>query len=474
MNSLAHLLTTFLPKTPYVWTYMLQQVEYDTRAFTQWLKRRPDYRKVMKRKSLVRTAKAKLLLAVAYSVWLLCWLLSFISFISGDYLYGAIFFLLAPSATLTVLHLVTMTGAAALLMSRRKILAQATEKLAQHQAVKIAVIGSYGKTTMKELLATVLGEAKKVAATPGNNNVPISHSRWVMNRLGGDEEILVVEFGEFRPGDIAAMATMFRPDMAIITGVAPNHLENYPNYEALKDDLTSIRLFVAPDKLFVPKQTAQELGLTGDDCTTFDASRVLDWKVKDVQAGLEGTEFTLEKQKQTSRLRSGLIGKHLIAPIALAAALAADFGASKEQIETGVAKTRPYEHRMQPLHINGALVVDDTYNGNIEGMRAGLELLRTTEARRKLYVTPGLVEQGSETAAVHTELGRLIAKAKPDVVVLMENSVRPIIEHALKSAGYTGELRIETDPRAFYEHLQYQVAAGDVVLMQNDWTDNYN
>jgi len=75
---------------------------------------------------------------------------------------------------------------------------------------------------------------------------------------------------------------------------------------------------------------------------------------------------------------------------------------------------------------------------------------------------------------VHTEIGKLIAAAEPDVVVLMHNSVCHIIEKSLKEHGYKGTLRIESDPLAFYTNIQYELAGGDVVLMQNDWTDNYS
>jgi hypothetical protein len=71
-------------------------------------------------------------------------------------------------------------------------------------------------------------------------------------------------------------------------------------------------------------------------------------------------------------------------------------------------------------------------------------------------------------------LGEAIIDANPDIVVLMENSVRPILEEMLKSGKFRGEVRIEYDPLSFYTNIEHVIAAGDIVLMQNDWTDNYN
>ena len=127
---------------------------------------------------------------------------------------------------------------------------------------------------------------------------------------------------------------------------------------------------------------------------------------------------------------------------------------------------------MRPYQLSGAWIIDDTYNGNIEGMKAGLALLKDLEAKRKIYVTPGLVDQGAEEKRVHRELGEAIADASPDKVILMRHSVTPFILDGLRD--FKGELIVEDDPLDFYANLDKFVAAGDLVLMQNDWPDNYN
>jgi UDP-N-acetylmuramoyl-tripeptide--D-alanyl-D-alanine ligase len=138
-----------------------------------------------------------------------------------------------------------------------------------------------------------------------------------------------------------------------------------------------------------------------------------------------------------------------------------------------VSKTKPYQHRLQPYELNGAWVIDDTYNGNLEGIKAGTALLRDLKAKRKIYVTPGLVDQGEENERVHIEVGKAIAQAKPDLVVLMKNSVTSYIKKGLKKGEYKGEVQVKDDPLDFYVNLKHLVASGDLVLMQNDWPDNY-
>jgi len=135
-------------------------------------------------------------------------------------------------------------------------------------------------------------------------------------------------------------------------------------------------------------------------------------------------------------------------------------------------KVRPFEHRMDPRPMHGAWIIDDTYNGNSQGVAAGLAFLKKSGARRRVYVTPGLVEQGSKTQEVHEEIGARIASSV-DVVVLMQNSVTEYIKAGLKKRNFKGKLLEVSDPLQFYTNLDQFVAAGDIVLMQNDWTDNY-
>jgi UDP-N-acetylmuramoyl-tripeptide--D-alanyl-D-alanine ligase len=123
--------------------------------------------------------------------------------------------------------------------------------------------------------------------------------------------------------------------------------------------------------------------------------------------------------------------------------------------------------------VNGATVIDDTYNGNLDGFRAGIKLLEELPAKRKIYITPGLVEQGMATEENHVEIAALLAGASFDKIVLMRNSATAIIADELESRDYTGDVMLVDDPLTFYENLNKFVAHGDVVLMQNDWTDNY-
>jgi len=474
------LLSLYRPGYVGALVYMLQSTEYRAGPYLKWYWRTARFDRVMNRRQLDRTTAARLLgLALAtgmllqIAAGLVCIYLWKMGDLSNGLLYGLA---LLVSYPLVWAHLVVVPLAFGRLfiVKPREVrrVRKARKIFAAHAGVTIAVAGSYGKTSMKEILLTVLGEGKKVAATPANKNVATSHAAFA-RRLDGDEDVLIIEYGEGKPRDVKKFARNTHPDLAVITGLAPAHLDQYKSLERAGKDIFALADYLHDENVYVNGDSESTAQFLKPSHEIYSSKGVEGWKVSDIVVDLGGTGFTLKKGKETLKLHSGLIGRHQVGPLALAAALARDLGLSRKEIEAGVAKTLPFEHRMQPRDMGGAAIIDDTYNGNIDGMKAGLELLKSLPARRKLYVTPGLVDQGKETRRVHYELGEAIAHARPDIVVLMENSVTDHIVQGIEAAGYKGELRIEFDPLQFYTNLDAFVAAGDVVLMQNDWTDNY-
>ncbi|HKR81630.1 MAG TPA: Mur ligase family protein [Candidatus Saccharimonadales bacterium] len=466
---------------PTVLIYMLQSTEYQVGPYLDWYWHTTNFAEVMQRRTLKRTKAVRLLLlalragmaleVVAGLVLLALWRWHGMV---GGWEFGAALLIAYPVVWAHAVVVPLIIGRIFVVKPRqRKAIRHAEQIFSKTDVPKIAIAGSYGKTSMKELLLTVLGEGKTVAATPANRNVSISHANFART-LQGDEEILIIEYGEGAPGDVERFTAQTHPTHAIITGVAPAHLDHYKTVHAAGQDIFSVAKVIKGDQVYVNGESPYTENFMKERYQTYDQSGALGWKVSDVRVNLDGTRFTLKKGRRTLRLHSGLLGRHQVGPLSLAAALAAEFGFSDEQIEAGVAKTKPFEHRMQPYQLGDAWIIDDTYNGNIEGIRVGTELLKELPGKRKMYITPGLVDQGAETEAVHEEMGRLIAEAQPDTVVLMRHSVTPFIQKGLEAAGFAGELRIEKDPLSFYNNLSLVVAAGDLVLMQNDWTDNYH
>ena len=462
-------------------TYMLQTTEYEVLPYIRWFWRTQDFSRIMHRRTLDMTRRALLLRAVLAAVMLLqiavgvgLVLLNILQpNWDGAAAFGVALVVSYPVVGAHSIILPLLIAKYFVVAPKNTTTITETEKIfAAHPAVKIAVLGSYGKTSMKELLMEILSDKLRVAATPGNKNVSVSHASFA-NKLKGDEDVLILEYGEGKPGDIANFARHTHPTHAVITGVAAAHMEAYKTIKAAATDIFSIKEYVEAANIYVNAESPDASSYIQPKFHSYTSSGLADWSVSQVQIDLSGTSFRLTHQNQTYDLQTGLLGRHQLGPLSAAVVIASNLGLGKDDIVAGVARTKPYEHRLQPYRLGGAWIIDDTYNGNLEGIRVGTELLAGLPATRKWYVTPGLVEQGSESAQIHRQVGSYIARAKPDIVVLMQNSATDHIQSGLNDAGFNGEIRLESDPLAFYSNLEQFVAAGDLVLMQNDWTDNY-
>jgi UDP-N-acetylmuramoyl-tripeptide--D-alanyl-D-alanine ligase len=458
---------------------MLQRTEYDTGVYLKWYKRVENFNKISKRGELVVTKKSKLLLYLINIMAVVLIIISLTALIYGFYIpdliliwFGLILVILYP---IILAYMITVPMLVAKIFivkpKEKQLIKQSKGIFNKTNAIKIAVAGSYGKTTMKELLKTVLSESGLVAATSGNKNVASSHA-YFAHKLTGDEKYIIVEFGEGQPGDVERFTETVKPDIAVITGIAPAHLDKYPTVEIAANDIFSLTNSLHPEKVYINSESDYIKSHLKLNNNLYSESGVGKWKVSKVIVNFSGIAFDLTNGSKIIRVRSKLLGRHQIGPLTAVAIIAYDLGCDISKIEKGLANTEAYEHRMQLRKIGDAYLIDDTYNGNVNGIKAGLDLLGDLRANRKIYVTPGLVDQGIETMPVHNKIGKMIAIANPDKVILMNNSVTKYIVDGL--GNYKGELIIENNPLEFYTNIDKFVANGDLVLMQNDWPDNYN
>lgn len=452
--------------------YMLQENLYDLRPYFDWFRRTSDFSKVMKRKKLVMTTKAKLLLTWLWLLVALGWLMGAYLIIVKSYIVLVAMLIAAPYILAVGLVVPIVVGTALIQRPReKKIIGAARTKLAEHKAIKIAIAGSFGKTTMKEILATILAEGKKVAATPGNMNTPLGISRFVEG-LSGDEEILIFELGEYYPGDIRDLCDLVQPDMGVITGINQAHLERFKTIDKTIATIYELADYLGSKPLWVNGESGLAMDAIRDGNTAYTRKGVGRLKVQHPKTGLEGTDFQIVGGGSKLHLHSGLLGLHNVGPLAAGVDIALSLDIKPADIEAGMAKTKPFDHRMQPSLVGGIWTIDDSYNGNPDGARVAIEFLHGLTGHRRVYVTPGLVEVGPATAVVHTEIGLQLA-SKVDVVILVKNSATPFISEGLIAGGFKGEVLWYEDGLSCLNALPQVTKPGDVVLLQNDWSDNY-
>lgn len=456
--------------------YMLQACEYDVTEFFRWHERVKDFRHVENRKSIVFTAKALLLYGAGWFLSLLVLAAALYVLQSFSTPWNVVFTIIllieTPVLAMFGVVFVLLLGQFFQKPIEMARIHEAQKRLATHSGLKIAIAGSYGKTSMREILKNVLLEGKRVAAPIGSYNTPLGVAQFVKT-LRGDEEVLIFELGEYYPGDVKKLCDIIRPDMGVITGVNEAHLEKFRSLENATKTIFELSDDLGDKPLYVNAENEAALNASKQSHILYSRDGGNGWTVSDAKTSLEGTSCTILRGNTTILIKSKLLGIHQVGPLVAAADIGIRLGLSAQQIESGISKTTAFDHRLEArVGADGVVTLDDSYNGNPDGVKAVIEFLAGLPHRR-WYVTPGLVEMGARKEAVHKIIGAQLAKAGIEKVVLIRNSVTPFIYDGLKAHDYKGEIIWFDDALAAYAALPNMTVTGDVVLLQNDWPDQY-
>ena len=352
---------------------------------------------------------------------------------------------------------------------KKIIIFLAKNKLKKINSIKIiGIAGSYGKTGMKDLVATVLSEKYQVVKTPESFNTPIGIARTILSQVNEKTEILVVEMGEYYSGDIRNICLIAPPQISVITGINEAHLER------LKSIDNSIRT------IFEISQNMKSGGIllmNGKDKYIKNNYKKF---VSDQKIYFYSSKGKIEFNEDApgyiyQKLFFPILGEYNLDKIDGVIYLAKKLGLTTQEIDNGLKKIKTPAHRLQPVlnREKNILVIDDSYNGNPDGVEEGIKTLALFKKRRKIFITPGLVEIGSKSRDVHQRIGKRLNDVV-DLVILVKNSVTSYIEEGLINAGFNKNNIIWFDSMMEAQNnLGSILRSGDVVLFQNDWPDNY-
>ena len=364
---------------------------------------------------------------------------------------------------------------------KQLIIFRAKRRLNKFPEIKIiGIAGSYGKTTMKQVLLGVLGAKFNVAATPDSVNTPVGIGRWILRKVDESTQIIIVEMGEHYKGDVEYLCKIAPPDISVVTGINEAHLERMGKIEIAVSTIFEIVSNTKPQGLVV---------LNGDDEKVMEHYKEYVWPDHELLFfGIKNKsnfKFNQEElgwdteMEDLGRVFIGFLGEYALADAEAAVNIAKHLGMDNESIKRGIQKIRPVEHRLQPIQgAEGVLIIDDAYNGNSDGANEAVNVLSRFEGRRKIYITPGLVETGQKTEEVHREIGIHLAKTV-NVVILIRNSVTPFIFEGINESTKNQITRTKPEIIWFntaqeaHQSLPKILKPGDVVLFQNDWGDQY-
>lgn len=362
---------------------------------------------------------------------------------------------------------------------RRHYALWATAKIASVDVIKIGITGSFGKTTVKEILRVILSQKYRVLATPESYNTPMGVALTV-KKLDPTHDVLITEMGARYKGDIKELANIVKPSYGVITGINTQHLETFGSIETIKD--TKYELIKALPKDGTAFFSADSEGSV-ELANRFNGKKhVAGLSVgegycyaSDVVTEKTGTSFTINFNDGTSvQCKTVLLGKHSISNICLASAVAYELGMTPDEIALGINRISSVGHRLELLPNNkNVVVIDDSYNSNVNGVEAAMEVLDMFEGR-KIVVTPGLVELGKEENLANLQMGKILA-SHADIVIITGKQNAEMIINGLVDGGMAKEnIIFAKSLNKGNEELNNIIEEGDVVLFENDLPDNYN
>jgi UDP-N-acetylmuramoyl-tripeptide--D-alanyl-D-alanine ligase len=360
----------------------------------------------------------------------------------------------------------------------RSYLRRAQRVLRTVAPVVVGITGSYGKTSTKFAVGTLLGPDALV--TPGSFNTTMGVVRAINEHLEARHRYFVVEMGARQRGDIAEIGRLVGHRIAVLTAIGTAHLESFGSRDAIKQAKLEIVGTLAPGGIAVVNSddaTIRGLGaeLEGVEVVRYglDPAGDPDVTAEDVEVTRAGTSMTIVDRRSGESLQAStrLLGRHSIGHVLAGVAVARATEQDLASLGPRIAALTPVEHRLQLIEAPGGVtVLDDAFNSNPEGAAAALEVLQSMPARTKIVVTPGIVELGELQATANEEFARRAAGVA-DVLILVARVNRA----ALVAGAEGGRARVLTTASLdeATKELAGIVAAGDVVLFENDLPDQY-
>ena len=336
---------------------------------------------------------------------------------------------------------------------------KAAETLASRkELIVVGVTASYGKTSIKNFIAHLLGAKYRTYATPRSVNTLGGVMKDINDDLPEDTQVYVVEMGARGEGDIAEIAEFVNPHVAVVGKIGPAHIEYFKTLENIRNTKMEILRSKRLEKAFVhesakvnPDEKVETYGKgEGDEAQLAPMHRI-----GAIEVDLEKTCFALDGTRFCASILGAFNAENLAVAILVARHLDIDDEAIAERLST----LQPVAHRLQRIDAGGKLILDDSFNGNIDGMMASFDLASTYKGR-KVVITPGLVEADDT-------LNEEVAKRANEVFDLV--IVTGDLNYAIFKKYVDSDKLLKLESKAEMERmLAERTRGGDLVLFAND------
>jgi UDP-N-acetylmuramoyl-tripeptide--D-alanyl-D-alanine ligase len=385
----------------------------------------------------------------------------------------------AVDSAASVLEHDTDGSGAAVLAALARLAAAVAAELVDGGLTIVGITGSSGKTSTKDLLAAVLAPLGEVVAPPGSFNNELGHP-WTVLRATESTDYLVLEMSARHPGNIAELASIAPPSIAVVLNVGTAHLGEFGSREAIAATKAELPQAVPSSGVVILNVDDTAVAAMADQ-TAARVVRVGRTAGADVWAGpvtldaLARPRFTMHAAESQIDIALAVHGDHQVSNSLCAAAVALECGASMEQVADALAAAGPVsKHRMQvATRGDGVTVINDAYNANPDSMQAGLKALvwmarEGGEKRRSWAILGEMAELGDDAISEHDRIGRLAVRLDVSrlIVVGTGRSMSAMHHGAVMEGSWGSESTMVANADAALALLRAELEAGDVVLVK--------
>lgn len=334
----------------------------------------------------------------------------------------------------------------------------------------VAVAGSNGKTTTKELVAAVLRQRFNTLWSEASFNNDIGVPLTLL-RLEAAHEAAVLEIGTNHPGELAPLVQLVQPQLGIITNIGREHLEFFSDLPGVAaEEGTLAESLPAGGKLLLNGDNAWSEAIarrTQARVVRVGLGEANDWRAREVRVSQSGVSFQVDGPRAdlAGDYRVQLLGRHQVVNALFAIAVGEELGLGRAEIQRGLAECPPARMRMQLWEHNGVRVLDDSYNANADSVGAALQTLVDLPCKgRRVAVLGDMAELGVHTGPAHAEVGRRAAELGVGQLFAVGRQA-PVMAQAARDAGLTRVIEFpDVEPAA--SALQHFVKSGDLVLLK--------
>ena len=357
---------------------------------------------------------------------------------------------------------------------------QARKKIASMPHLKvIAITGSYGKTSTKFMVKDLLKERYSVCFTPGSYNTPMGICKVINNDLQSHHQILILEMGARYKGNIQELCDIAQPDISIVTNVGVAHLETFGSQNVIASEKGKLVDNLTSGGVAVLNSDDPRVSKMGEERT--DIKRIMvglnngTIQGGDISYNTTGSTFEVSFGEEAFAFNTRLLGAHNVQNMLLAIGVAHHLGIRPKTMAIAAKNIEPVEHRLELKKQGDLTIIDDAFNSNPVGAKNAVEILGQFKSGNRIIITPGMVELGDIEYEENKDLGKAIARANLDLIILVgEERAKPIKEGIEEVSESSENVKVVNSLFEANDLVREYAKAGDVILYENDLPDVYN